>query len=92
MTNNLHILTVKNLGPTNTKGARVKISSERFTQSITIPYSNEAGAGTPALDTAEMWLKSNGHSIVGHGEGKNHYYVICEAVAGSFKPLKRLRS
>jgi hypothetical protein len=88
ITPNFHVLVVKNLMATNSTGSRVKITSDRFNQSVVIPYSNEAGSGTPALDTAELWLKSKGHNVVGHGEGKNHYYVICDAVNNCFSPLK----
>lgn len=35
---NLHVLRVKYLGPTNYQGSRVKIISDRFKQSVTIPF------------------------------------------------------
>jgi len=86
ITNNFHILIVKHVGATNANGNRVKIISERFGESKIIPYSNEAGSGAPALDTAEIWLRSKGCEIIGHGEGKGHYYVI----TSTFKSPKSL--
>jgi len=33
---NFHALTIKHLDPTNFKGSRIKITSDRFSQSITL--------------------------------------------------------
>lgn len=81
---NFHILTVKYIGYSNTLPSRVKIISERFKQSVTFSYGDEGGT----LDQAEKWLIDNGHKVIGHGEGKGHFYIICESVNNCFKPLK----
>lgn len=81
---NFHILTVKYVGQTNYLPSRVKIISERFKQSVVFSYGDEGDT----LAQAENWLINNGHKVIGHGEGKGHYYVVCEAIGGSFKPLK----
>lgn len=83
-TQNYHVITVKYMGQTNTKPARVSIFSELFECRVSIPFTNEAGSTIPSLDTAELWLKNNGFDIVGHAEGNGHSYVI----TNTFKSLK----
>lgn len=81
---NFHILIVKVIGPTTTNPAKVKIISERFKQSITIPFTNHPGASNPAIDTALLFLTAKDWVITGKGEGKGHMYLITD----TFKPLK----
>lgn len=81
---NFHILIVKVLPATNEKAARVKIISERFEQSIVIPFTNHPGASNPATDTALLYLQNKGFDTMGKGEGKDHMYII----TNTFKPLK----
>jgi hypothetical protein len=70
---NLHIIKTSYLGATNTRGARVKIYSERFRQSVVIPYNYRFNS---ALDIVINWLQSKGFEIIGKGEGVNNMYVI----------------
>jgi hypothetical protein len=79
---NLHILKTSYLGATNTRGARVKIYSERFRQSVVIPYNYRFNN---ALDIAINWLQSKGFEIIGKGEGKESMYII----STTFEPLKK---
>ena len=79
---NFHILKVKYLSPTNYKGARVKITSERFEQSKIISYDYSKNS---IKDMAIDWLEKEGFEIIGHGEGKNHDYIV----SSTFKPLKK---
>jgi hypothetical protein len=72
---NYHILTVKYIGPSNVLGSRVKIISERFKESRTIDYDHSFNN---ALEIAEAWLIDHGFNIIGHGEGKDHMYVITD--------------
>lgn len=81
---NYHIIMVQSMGATNTQPARIKLISERFKQSIIIPFTNHAAAFSPALDSAILWLSNKGFNIVGQGEGKDHYYLI----STTFEPLK----
>lgn len=81
---NFHILIVKVIGATNTEPAKVKIISERFNQSVKIPFTNHPGASNPATDSAILWLESKGHKLIGKGEGKDHMYIISD----TFEPLK----
>lgn len=83
-TRNFHILKIKWIGMTNTRPAMVRIISERFEQSLTIPFTNEPGDSIPEVVTAKAYLKQQGYDIIGHGEGKGCMYVITD----TFKPLK----
>ena len=78
---NYHILKVNYLGPTETRGSRIKISSERFNCSVQIPYNY---AFNNALDGACEWLRLGNWDIIGTGEGKGHSYIITD----TFKALK----
>lgn len=59
---NLHAFTIKYLGPTNHKGSRVKIKSERFNQSVIIPYNYSFDS---ELEIAENYLRLKGFEIIG---------------------------
>ena len=77
---NLHIIKIKYLGPTDNRGARVKLTSERFFGSVTLDYDYS----TEPTEQAVNWLKSHGFKIVGTAEGRNCDYVI----TSTFKNLK----
>jgi hypothetical protein len=81
---NYHIIKVMAIGATNTNPAKVKIITERFRQSLTIPYTNHPGASSPSIDTALLYLTGKGFEIVGKGEGKDHMYLITT----TFEPIK----
>lgn len=78
---NYHVLIVKYVGQTNYTPSRIKIISERFKHSVIIPYDHDHA---DSCEVAEAWLKKNDFNIIGHAEGKGHYYVIVD----TFKPLK----
>ncbi len=82
---NFHVLIIKAIGATNTEPARVKIISERFKQSIKIPFTNNPGASNPATDSAMEYLEKIGYELIGKGEGKDHMYII----TSTFEPLKK---
>jgi len=82
---NMHILTIKYIGPGNVQNSRVKIISERFKQSVTFEFDGNNGN---TLEQAEAWLIRKGHNVIGRGVGKGHYYVVCGHVDNKFKPLK----
>ncbi len=92
---NFHVLRVKYLSPTNYRGSRVKIISDRFKQSVTIPYDH---ALNNPEDMAVAYLQNKcqeckaympdrdsddcqAFNIVGMAEG----YVITD----TFQPLKK---
>ena len=79
--NNLHLIEVTYLGPTNTKGARVKLYSHRFAQSVTIAYDYAARG---ICEMADAWLRERGFVVVGVAEMKKGYALLSD----TFEPLK----
>ena len=82
---NLHLIEVKYLGATNTRGSRVKLTSLRFNDSVTIPYGYEFNN---ARDIAEAWLvsKMTKHGVVGSGETPKGYIIAVNV----FEPMKNI--
>lgn len=80
----LNTFIVKILPWTNTKPKRVKIISERFKQSVIIPFHDDGPNHMDASDIAKAWLISKGFIVNGHSEGANYSYIMSE----TFKPLK----
>jgi hypothetical protein len=76
---NYHIIKVKYFGATNYTGSRVKMISERFNVSKTIPYNHELNS---IQDIAADYLQAT-HNIIGIGEGKDCMYVISD----TFEPI-----
>lgn len=72
-----HVLQVKYLGATNTRGSRVKITSDRFKISRTIPYDHALNS---IEDMAVTAIKKEGFHVVGIAEG----YIITD----TFKPFE----
>lgn len=72
---NFHVLRVTYLGPTNTRGSRICITSDRFKERAIIPYNYECNN---SLDGAEKFLRDNGFNLCGQAEGKDCYYVISD--------------
>lgn len=82
-TPHFHLLTVKYLGPTNSRGSRVKISSDRFEDSKTIGYDHKFNG---SLAQAADWCDKNGFNVVGTAEGKGPLsYVITDTFEGLTK-------
>jgi len=82
---NLHIIKVKYLPATNYRGARIKLISERFKNSVTLQRDYMTNSGTQQAIT---YLRRQGQRIVGQGEGIGCEYVILSAVNNSFKEIK----
>ena len=78
---NLHLISVKYIGPSNSRGTRLKIESKRFGQSITLSYDYKIGN---IKDQAVQYLQSRGFSILGSGE----FGGIDIIVSNTFNPLK----
>lgn len=83
-----HLIEVKYLGATNTRGSKVKITSLRFrNDSITasLDYSSNS-----IKDQAIELLNDFGFSIKGYGyDEKKGTYILCSEV---FEPIKELKS
>jgi hypothetical protein len=80
--NNYHILRIQYHGPTNHRGSRVTITSDRFKQRVTIPYEY---LHNNAVDNAAAWLKKQGYNVIAEGEGPRWNYLITD----TFEPLKK---
>lgn len=78
---NYHVLKIDFLGPTNTKPSRVKITSERYEESIIISYDHQYNS---SKEVAAAWLEKMGFNIIGAGQSKNGYYIISD----TFQSLK----
>lgn len=82
MTNNYHILELKYLQPTNTKGSRLKIKSYRFKTSITIDRDYKYDTfNEQAIST----LTEMGFNIVGKGEMTGNSDIL---ISDTFNSLK----
>lgn len=77
---NLHVIKVTYLGPTNSRGSRVKMHSERFQKGKTIGYDYQFNN---SLDIAKDYLIKNGFELVAQAEGKDCYYIM----TNTFKSL-----
>ena len=78
---NYHVIKAKYLGPTDYRGSRVQLISDRFEQRVTIDYDHSFN-GTK--DIAIDWLERHGFNILGAAEAKDGYYII----SNTFEPLK----
>jgi hypothetical protein len=78
---NYHIFEVKYLGATNTKGSRVKITSYRFRESITIPFDYALNS---INEMAREYLTQRGFDIIGQGEASKYNILV----STTFNPLK----
>lgn len=78
----LHLLTVKTLPITNTRNSRVSIKSNRFRQSIIIPWDSNIQYN---YGIAQKHLESLGFVIVGFSElGEGAFALL----SSTFKPIK----
>jgi hypothetical protein len=79
---NYHIIFVKYIGPTNTKGARISLKSNSVyggSKTIDFNYSDRNIAVT-----AENYLKDAGFDLIGQSETEKGYAII----TNTFKSLK----
>ena len=83
----VHLIEVKYLGATNTKGSRIKITSLRFpNDSLTTSFDYSANSiNHPAIDL----LNSFGFKITGYGyDEKKGVYILCSE---TFEPIRELK-
>jgi hypothetical protein len=73
---NHHVLKVKFLGATNTKGIRIRITSERFEASVILPLKyNDVEPFDQAID----YLLSKDFNIIGKAEATDGMYIITDS-------------
>jgi len=83
---NYHFISVKYLSATDTKGSRVKLTSHRLKESVTLPFDYQFNCCT---DIAEAYLKEKGHPIIGQCELHNgNDGIIVDAVDHKFLSIK----
>jgi hypothetical protein len=80
--NNYHILRIQYHGPTNHRGSRITITSDRFKERVTIDYDHRYNN---AVDIAAAWLQKQGYNLIAQGEGPRWDYLITD----TFQPLKK---
>ncbi len=78
---NFHALTVKLLWPTDFRGSRIKITSDRFEQSITL---NRDYSKSSWLDQAIEFLTQNWFTLIWMAEMNNQNILLSD----TFKPIK----
>lgn len=84
----VHLIEVKYLGATNTRGSRVKFTSLRFKDSVTISYDYKYNQ---INEMFEAWLKdlNNDLGIVSIGYNEiNNTYIYGVSV---FEPMKNIK-
>lgn len=79
---NAHLITARFIGPTDTKGSRVKLTSQRFpNDSHTMSYDYASGN---VFNQAKAWLSAQGYTIVAGGDTPGWYWFA----VSEFRPLK----
>jgi len=83
---NIRVLNVKYLGPTDTKGARIKIIDRWFNQSVTMPYNYEY---CTALQGAVHYLVARGWNVTGvNTTSSNNQSIV---IIGNWDSSQQLR-
>lgn len=77
---NFHILEINFVSSSN-GASKVRISSDRFGQSVLIPWNYGLGE---TIEQAQNWLEKNDFELIGKGETKTGYVII----SNTFKGLK----
>ena len=67
------------MGATNTKGSRIKITDERFEESITLSYDYKYNNG---IEQAIEYLSNKGFNLIGRTEDR--------ILTDTFKPLREV--
>lgn len=76
---NFHAIHIKYMWPTDTKGSRIKLTSKRFEQSVTLYRDSSI---LHAIDQAADYLTSKGFTLVGTCEDGD---II---LTNTFEPIK----
>lgn len=79
---NLHLIRVRYIGPSNTKPSRVKLISGRFGESVTFALDQSY---RDSVEHAQAWLADHGFGVVAQAEmgGRDHALL-----SDTFKPLR----
>lgn len=86
---NLHLIEVKYLPATNTRGSRIKATSLRFGDSVVIPFDYSANNIAQGFI---LWLSANNNDLgikYSSYDEVNHRYILATPVFESIKAIKR---
>lgn len=87
---NLHGIKVKYLPCTHFRGSRVKLTSLRFGDSITLPYDYVYNS---AQDIADKWLQDRHQKMIGVIEMPDGCIIaLGDSVEHTFTPLKEMQT
>ncbi len=75
---NLHAIVCKYHGPTNTRGSRVSLYSERFKERISAPFDYSA---RDIIDQGRAMLARTGHNVVAVAETREGYILLSDTFA-----------
>lgn len=77
---NTRVIKVRFLGPTDTRGSRVKLIEQRYniTDSVTLSYDYRIAN---VLEQAVQYLKNIGINVLGYGSDNDNYYVFSDSWA-----------
>ena len=81
---NYHIILVRHHSNNSRGNICVRVKSERFQQTIYIPYTNDPGEHVTPILEAKKYLENIGFKLIGQGELENDYVLISE----TFEPIK----
>ena len=82
-----HLIEAKFIGPSNTRGSKVKITSLLFGSSITESYDYQFGS---TKDQAAETLKNLGFKPVGFGyDTKKQIYIFCSEIFEDLKDAQK---
>ena len=86
---NYHIIVVSYLGVTNSRGARMKLTSLRFGDSVTLNYDYSFDSGK---EQAIRYLNETGFDPIGAGydEKKQDSLIICKTF-NSLRETKKIK-
>lgn len=86
ITPNYHAIRVSYLGPTNSRGSRMKLTSLRFNDSLMLSYDYSFNQGR---DQAINFLQLNGFEVIGscYDEIKQDSIIICQ----NFMSLREIK-
>lgn len=82
-----HLINARYLGPTNTKGSRVRLTSLRFGRGKSFPLRGNLDG---LIENAEHALRGLGYTIVGVGETSEGYiFAVEEFCLEIFAPAEK---
>lgn len=76
-----NIIKIKYLPVTSSRGSRVKLTNERFNETVTIPYDHALNS---IEDMAIAYLKTKSIKVIGQDLG----YIVIAPINHTFKSIK----